>query len=283
MLNDLDIIFPGRCILAAYPPGATYGPRVMRDFEFVGLVEGDAEYHWGETIVPAPEGSIVLCRPGATDFFRWDPKRRTRHAFFHFDIRQFPSNWPPMEQWPLVRLPAQEDILRPLFRHLLTWSMKGDKSLQLLTVMHMVTAFVRGETATADLPRDPLPDATERAWAYLCRRLEEDPSAPITLDEMADAAYVTREHLCRLFKASTGHSPAEAVRLARLDRAAVLLARSNYSIGEIAHLCGFSSPFHFSRRFKEAFGASPRELRNRFQSGFALPLPRLLRFSQNQI
>ena len=143
----------------------------------------------------------------------------------------------------------------------------------------LLTAFLSGETATGDVPHDALPPAVERALDYIHARLEEQPDAPISLAEIADAACATREHLCRLFATATGRSPAETVRLARLDQAAVLLARSNYSIGDIAAMCGFPNAFHFSRRFKDAFGQSPRALRQAVQSGHTPPTPRLLRFS----
>ena len=80
--------------VATYPPGATFGPRRMRDYEFVWLLAGDAEYRRGSTRVAAPQGSLVLCRPGATDAFRWDAARRTAHGFFHFQIASFPPHWP---------------------------------------------------------------------------------------------------------------------------------------------------------------------------------------------
>src|SRR5947209_929804 len=99
---DLKLSFPTGYGVALYPAGATFGPRVMRDYEFVWLIEGDAEYRWGDAVVQAPEGSIVLCRPGATDFFRWDPKRRTRHGYYHFRIQSLPKDWPPEKLWPLV-------------------------------------------------------------------------------------------------------------------------------------------------------------------------------------
>ncbi len=69
----------------------------------------------------------------------------------------------------------------------------------------------------------------------------------------------------------------QALRLARLDRAAVLLARSNYNVNEIAALCGFASAFHFSRVFKDAFGQAPRDLKRALQNGATPPVPRLLR------
>ena len=277
MLEELQLSPPISTGVATYPAGATFGPRVTRDFEFVWVIEGDVEYHREGKTVPAGPGSILLCRPGGTDSFRWDEYRRTRHGYFHFDVLSFPDDWPAPEDWPLVRQPVEGDVLRPLFRHLLTWSDRGDPLLLRATMAHMLASFVTGEIAGKDPPRDTLPDPVERAWAYLHDRLEDDPAAPITLPDLSRAASVSQEHLCRLFKASTGRSPVETVRLARLDRAAVLLTRTNYSVAEIGAACGFPNPFHFSRRFKEAFGLSPRDLRKGVAEGATPPTPRLLR------
>lgn len=274
---DLKLSLPTGYGVALYPAGATFGPRVMRDYEFVWLIEGDAEYRWGEAVVQAPEGSIVLCRPGATDFFRWDPKRRTRHGYYHFSIQSLPKDWPPEKLWPLVRIPSEDDVLRPLFKHLLTWWQKGNPLLCRLTMAHMLTSFVCGETSSGDVPRDSLHAAVERAMTFIRARLEDDPGARIALPDMAKAACVTPEHLCRLFKSATGRSPVETLRLARLDHAALLLARSNYAVREISEQCGFANPFHFSRQFKQAFGTSPREMREKIKSGGITPLSRLAR------
>jgi AraC-like DNA-binding protein len=249
----------------------------MRDYEFVWLIEGDAEYRWGDLVVAAPQGSVVLCRPGAQDFFQWDRHRRTKHAYFHFQIGHFPAAWGPRQSWPLVQPAIEGDVLRPLFRHLLTWHGRGDAELERLTMRHMLTAFVTGQHTCIDVPHDVLPPAVELALAHVHKLLDADPSTSIKLPELAAAAAVTPEHLCRLFKAATGRSPIETVQLARLDHSAVMLARSNYAVKQIAELCGFSSPFHFSRRFTQAFGRSPRQLRQAMQAGQTPPLSLLLR------
>lgn len=250
--------------IATYPPGASFGPRPLRDWEFVWMLEGDALYTRDGNTVAAPAGAVVLCRPGATDFFRWDPDKRTRHGYFHFDLRgAIPGDWPPSDDWPLVRTPDSGrggDLFAPLFRHLLAWGNEADPLQRQLAVLSLLAAFVTAGQAV-ESGRAALPEAVARALAYMELRLDQEPAAPIRLGEIADAACVTPQYLCRLFRAATGYSPAETVLRSRLERARTLLTRSNYSVAEVASMCGFASPFHFSRRCKAAFGLSPRELR----------------------
>ncbi len=271
-MNDLQLTLPTSFGVASYPPGASFGPRVMLDWEFVWLIQGNAEYRWDGAAAPALEGAVVLCQPGTTDFFQWDRHKRTRHAFFHFQMAQPPPGW---EDWARVREPADDDILLPLFRYLLTWLGRGDSEPCLRAIAAMLAAFGTGNRTTGRLSPETWPPIVEQVCAYLFARLDEDPACALTLQTLAEAACVSPAHLCRLFQSSVGHSPAETVRLARLDRAATLLARSNYAAGEIAGLCGFANPFHFSRLFRAAYGVPPTEFRRRVQAGLSPP-PTLL-------
>ena len=267
MLRELDVGLSTNCGVATYPPGATYGPRQLRDYEFVWMIAGDAQYRRGDERMAVPAGSVVLCRPGPPDFFQWDRRQRTRHGYFHFQANALPAHWPPPAEWPLVRLLPEEDILRPLFRHLLTWQGHEDEAQCQLAVAHVLSVFLSGHLTTGPLERAVWPEAVERAWEFLHRSLEADAAAGLSLAQLASAASVTPEHLCRLFQASLGHSPMKAVRLARLDIAAGLLVRSNYSVGEVSALCGFANPFHFSRVFKTAFGQTPAVMRRAVNAG----------------
>src|SRR5436190_14934784 len=122
MVKDLELSLPTAVGVATYPPGASYGPREMRDFEFVWMIEGDAEYTWGDLTVKVAEGAIVLCRPGVRDIFRWDRRKRTRHGYFHFHIQKHPRTWGKIADWPLVREGVEGDVLGPLFKYMLTWA-----------------------------------------------------------------------------------------------------------------------------------------------------------------
>ncbi len=271
--------------VATYPACATFGPRALRDYELVWMIEGDAEYRKEDTAFDAPQGCIVLCQPNTRDFFRWDARRRTRHGWFHFHLRgETPPEWGTPDTWATVRIPQGEtDLLPTLFRRLIAGGMfRGEGPMPTtnrLLALSLLAEFVSGTVSSGGGVENPqYPDAVTRAMAFVAAHLEERPGDPLPLPVIANAAFVTPEHLCRLFKTYTRHTPAETVRLMRLDRAVLLLARTNYSVGEIASLCGFPSQFHFARRFKGAFGQSPSELRREIASGQgAVPLSPLLR------
>ncbi|MDR3709074.1 MAG: AraC family transcriptional regulator [Capsulimonadaceae bacterium] len=267
----------GQMGIATYPPGASYGPRTVREWEFIWLMEGDAVYTRGRVSVDAPQESMILCRPGEDDHFLWDPVRRTRHAYFRFHMLDPYSILPSIDDWPLVRqIWSGDDLMASLYRHILTWGNSDDRELLRMDVAHLLSVFFSGQSAVGSVRQKNASQAIEVACSYIYDRIDADPSAPIPLGELAEAAHVSPEHLCRLFKAALNQSPAKTVRLIRLERAATLLLRSNYSIGQIAEIFGFATPYHFSSSFKQEFGKSPLAMRQSATDYDTPPLPRLL-------
>lgn len=49
----------------------------------------------------------------------------------------------------------------------------------------------------------------------------------------------------------------------RLERARHLLVQTEASVTDVAFVCGFESPGHFSRVFKAAYGVTPMHQRGR--------------------
>jgi AraC family transcriptional regulator len=273
-LERLVFSLPHTYGLAVYPPGATFGPRRLADYEFVWIIDGDVVFEADGVPHPAPAGTVILSRPGMRDAYTWDPKRTTRHGFFHFSIERNGADLPPDHEWPLTRRMGENDVLRSLFHHL-DWLLSARPAewepLAQSALRHLLGAFLSGSTATAGEHEASLHPTIERAMAYVQRTWASGTLRPIALGELAGRSGVSRAHLTRLFRAEYDMTPIEALRWLRLDRAASLLSRTNLKINDIAERCGFGSAFHFSRLFHTAYGHSPRAFRQRLADGMDAP------------
>ena len=259
--------------IATYPPGATFGPRRLTTFEFVWIMEGEVEYRWENQRLDAPPGSLILCRPPATDYFRWDAGHPTRHAYFHFELSALPADWPLPGEWPLICQMEEGDLLHSLFLHLLSLEVERHLPQALLAAQLLLTAFVFGNAAATAPLALSWPDPVVRAMTFARTALQDNAAARLTLPQLADVAFVTPEHLCRLFQEALGFSPLKVVRFLRLEQALPVVARTNFSMQEIALQHGFANANHFSRCFKEAYRISPRQMRNAVRAGQEGVLP----------
>jgi AraC-like DNA-binding protein len=85
-------------------------------------------------------------------------------------------------------------------------------------------------------------------------------SEPITLEDVAKAAYMTPESFCRYFKKHTGNTFISFLNEIRINEACKkLIAHKFESISAVAYKCGFKSITNFNRVFKSVIGLSPRE------------------------
>jgi AraC-like DNA-binding protein len=271
--------------LATYLPGETLGPRLIVDYELVWILQGRVTYHLPEQDYAAPPGAIILARPGFQERYTWDAKRRTRHAFFHFSIRQRPRDWPAETRWPVCRMMPGVDPARPLFRHVVDEWCFGAGRVRALppppiarAVASIIDALLVSPPVGESEPQKPAAAAAEpvqRALGWAQTVLLEKADRDMTLADLSRAAGTSPQHLCRLFAAGPGVGPMQAVRLLRLEKAAALLARSNLSVKQIAAHCGFKSPFHFSRVFRSVYGSSPTHVRHQTAQGAPPPVPRV--------
>ena len=85
----------------------------------------------------------------------------------------------------------------------------------------------------------------------------------LSVEDLGGKMGLSRVQLYRKIKALTNYSPNELVRIARLKKAASLLASSEKTISEITYAVGFTSPSYFTKCYKEYFGESPTDFLKR--------------------
>ena len=85
----------------------------------------------------------------------------------------------------------------------------------------------------------------------------------LNVDSLASEMGLGRSQFYRKIKALTNYTPVELLRRLRLKKSRDLLATTQKSVSEIAYEVGFSAPAYFTRCYREAYGETPTELRER--------------------
>lgn len=85
----------------------------------------------------------------------------------------------------------------------------------------------------------------------------------LSVEDLGAELGLGRVQLYRKTKSLTGYAPNELLRIARLRKAASLLASSEKTVAEITYEVGFSSPSYFTKCYKDYLGESPSEFLKR--------------------
>jgi AraC-like DNA-binding protein len=111
--------------------------------------------------------------------------------------------------------------------------------------------------------REPNPAFDDPAVRNFLNYLESHFGEENCLEAAREAANVSRNALIYKFRNALETTPANYLWNYRVERGIAMLKETGHSIAEIAYQCGFSNPFHFSRKVKEKIGSSPRDIRRK--------------------
>jgi AraC-like DNA-binding protein len=87
---------------------------------------------------------------------------------------------------------------------------------------------------------------------------------PLGVDDLADAAGLSRAHFSREFRRAFGESPHSYLLTRRLERAAALLRNTDRSVTDVCFSVGLQSVGSFTSSFTRTYGTSPTAYRATF-------------------
>jgi AraC-like DNA-binding protein len=221
----------------------------FHDPVLVELAEGRRE---------VPDHTTVLWEPTMSHFFG-RPDREWNHSWLMVRGTTATAILQAAGIPALTPLPMADNAILPvlewIFQELETYQppdiLMLEHCLQLLA--RSIRRGVSGSFAA------PVPEPLSRVF----RLIESRITAPLTLNELANAAHLSVSRFSQLFREHLGQSPMRYLEERRLQRAGYLLANQSLNIGEIASAVGYPDPLHFSRRFRTRFGSSPSDYRKR--------------------
>ncbi len=83
----------------------------------------------------------------------------------------------------------------------------------------------------------------------------------ITMEQLCEVSGVSKQHLCRLFRAALNSRPMEYAAKRRIQAAKELLSNTNISVEDIALDTGFCTSSYFCKLFKRYEGITPTQFR----------------------
>lgn len=158
--------------------------------------------------------------------------------------------------------PFQNPFILGLLDRLWQEAERGDAATRLFADGAML-ALAAELMREAERPFRPVrgglaPWQLKRVTEYLEAHLAED----VALAELASVARLSPSHFRAAFRVATNLSPSAYLVQRRIERAKTLLRPDGPSLAEIALACGFSDQSHFTRRFRQAAGITPKMYRD---------------------
>lgn len=233
------------------------GPRRMAQHFIMYLERGEAIGSFDGKEEHLKAGSILWANHGTEHDFRRAPGKKPP-TIYHIRFRLYDGDNLAAMEGPgfLVHDGARlQPCVEQLFRAMrLPHPMK---ELRMKSAAFMLYSELSEEKKTgAGLSR--------AACFRIGRYVEKNIDRHITPSDLAEVAGLTPDYFSRRFKKTYGRPPRRWLMEERARLAATeLRAYPEMRITEIADLFGFSDIYHFSKQFREVFGISPTEYRNR--------------------
>lgn len=227
--------------------------RVLGRYALVYILEGRGRYqNAGGPAHKVEEGDLLLLFPELAH--RYGPGNTGTWAEMHI-LFEGPA-------FDLARAGGALDSAQPVCRlqPVTHWQAQLEEAARAegLVAVTRLLAFLAEAAAT----RGGGAGTTRLPWLEAARLLlETELSRELPMFEVAARLGLSYETFRKAFEQQAGVSPARYRAGKRMDAARALLLHTPMTGRQIADSLGFPDEFYFSRRFKQAFGVSPREFR----------------------
>ena len=240
-----------------YQPGGQCGPRRQRHYELVLLHSGSCRVTVDKVSRELTTGLVYLFRPGHREHWEFSTRHETHHSWCEIKptglpkkllraLRNAPAAVPPSVIWRNLLATALE--------------LRNKRNPAVLWEIDFLGLALFAEYLNISEQSAAVPGGDEVVHKVI-RHMRTHLGAEDCLRNAQAAAGVSRNVVIRRFQAALQTTPARYLWKLRTERGIAMLGESGHTVGEIAYLCGFKNPFHFSRWVKQLQGGSPLKVR----------------------
>ena len=275
--------FPTESIVAVVPfRHHRTTPWHDHDFFELALIEsGRGTHESDDGVIPLRPGVAILLPPGAGHEYRACEDMRVYNCLFRAELVDAELMWARRDRLlgPLFDrgnpstggFPRSYVELDPVATRRVIDALEpirtGDASTHAAQLARLLLALEVIACAHAEAHREDGSPSASPLVADAIELMTKDLAFPWTLDDLSQRMFVGRFHLARTFARCVGQPPMHYLARLRAERAAALLAATDLPVAVVGTKVGWPDPAYFSRRFRAAFGVSPREYRRLRSAG----------------
>ena len=156
--------------------------------------------------------------------------------------------------------------LRPRFEQIIK-SNKTERILLFFSLLHDLTLCCKQETVATFTGKKLYTDNEGKRMSAVFELALNEYHRDIALEEAASRANMTTNAFCRYFKQRTNKTFVQFLTEIRIENSCkLLLTQGEWSVGEIAYMCGFKNISNYNRKFKQVKGCTPTAFKRRLQN-----------------
>ncbi|MBE6602248.1 MAG: helix-turn-helix transcriptional regulator [Ruminococcaceae bacterium] len=229
-------------VITVHSPKGRVQPMVQRKYYGISFcISGQITYTQnGKSYVSDCDHAVILPQ-GATYTVTGDKTG-------DFPVINFTVQEPFCDTVTVIAVKKQDYLLH-LYEQIRKLSfMHGSRAKQMSLFYDMIDTLAEERRPYRLLP----------ALQYLENHYQEE---TLTNALLAKECRISEVYFRKLFTGEFGVSPKQYIIELRMERAKQLLCEGARGTAEISELCGFASPYHFCRLFKQHTGMTPSEYR----------------------
>lgn len=229
--------------------------------EMFYVIEGEGQFCTENASVPIKKNNLIIINPNIMHTEKSLPGNPLTYIVLGIDNLQFQFRDQSHEYYNVYDFSHSRSEIIPLLRMMLE-ELKQKKASyeqicqQYLTVLLLKILRLTGDNFSPFTARD-IPGECEYIKYFIDSHYKEQ----VSLDTLAKLAHLNKFYLSHIFSEAYGISPINYLLERRILNSKELLRSSDYSVTQIAHMTGFSSPNYFSQSFKKSTGMTPRQFR----------------------
>lgn len=244
------------------PEEFTVHAHMMR-IEIFCVVSGKLKYHVEGNTYYAQPGDLIASIPGETHWVELDPSAPYERMVVIFEPKMLSGMDPngDLTRLLLSKQPGIRNIFKAKEAGSMAWSERMGLMMRpapqprlnilatlSLVLQQMITALSQDREAS---PSDGLKHR-------LLRYINENLSQPLSLDLLCQHFYISRAHLCRVFRSAAGTSVGNYITTKRMLLAKQLICQGSKPT-QIFQQCGYREYSSFYRAYAKFHGHPPKD------------------------